>query len=110
MLFRSIPGIVFLEENAANYANRWLSTVLFDKKYFEEGTNEKLRLHLEKHNIESRPLWKPLHQQPVFADNKSYCNGTSDLLFATGLCLPSGSNLSVDVLQEVIAEIKSFLK
>jgi len=87
-----------------------LTTVLFNEKYFNADTNEALRLHLEKHNIESRALWKPLHQQPVFADNKAYNNGVSDLLFATGLCLPSGSNLTDDVLAHVIAEIKSFLK
>ena len=83
---------------------------MFNEHHFAAGKNEALRLHLEKHNIESRPLWKPLHQQPVFAENKAYVNGVSDLLFATGLCLPSGSNLTNDVLESVIVEIKSFLK
>jgi dTDP-4-amino-4,6-dideoxygalactose transaminase len=106
----TIEGITFLEEPEGFYSNRWLTTILFNEKQFAAGKNEALRLHLEKHNIESRPLWKPLHQQPVFAENKAYVNGVSDLLFATGLCLPSGSNLSDDVLASVIAEIKSFLK
>lgn len=106
----TIEGITFLEEPEGFYSNRWLTTILFNEKQFAAGKNESLRLHLEKHNIESRPLWKPLHQQPVFAENKAYINGVSDILFATGLCLPSGSNLSDDVLASVIAEIKSFLK
>ena len=106
----TIDGITFLSEPEGYYSNRWLTTILFNEQYFTTGKNELLRLHLEKHNIESRPLWKPLHQQPVFAENKTYNNGVSDMLFANGLCLPSGSNLTDDVLTRVIAEIKSFLK
>jgi dTDP-4-amino-4,6-dideoxygalactose transaminase len=64
---------------------------------------------LEKLNIESRPLWKPLHQQPVFKDCKSYCNGISDKLFANGLCLPSGSNMTNEKQHFVIEEIKKLL-
>jgi len=105
-----IEGLTFLSEPKGFYSNRWLTTILFDEQHFEAGKNELLRLHLEKHNMESRPLWKPLHQQPVFAENKAYINGVSDVLFATGLCLPSGSNLADDALAMVIAEIKSFLK
>ena len=106
----AIKGIEFLSEPEGYYSNRWLTTILFNEQYFTTGKNEALRLHLEKYNIESRPLWKPLHQQPVFAENKAYINGVSDLLFATGLCLPSGSNLTDDVLYSVIEEIKRFLK
>lgn len=57
-------------------------------------TREIIRLALEEENIESRPLWKPMHQQLIFADCKSYLNGVSDKLFGDGLCLPSGSNLT----------------
>ncbi len=106
----SIEGITFLSEPKGFYSNRWLTTILFNEHHFAAEENEALRLHLEKHNIESRPLWKPLHQQPVFAENKSYCNGVSDQLFATGLCLPSGSNLTDEVVTKVIDEIKSFVK
>jgi dTDP-4-amino-4,6-dideoxygalactose transaminase len=106
----SIEGISFLSEPEGCYSNRWLTTILFSGQQFKADKNEELRLHLEKHNIESRPLWKPLHQQPVFAENKAYVNGVSDELFASGLCLPSGSNLTDDVLSRVIEEIKSFLK
>ena len=104
-----IKGITFLAEPKDCFSNRWLTTVLFDKTIFGEAMHEKLRLHLESKNIESRPLWKPLHQQPVFDSCKSYCNGVSDELFANGLCLPSGSNLSDQDLNAVIHEIKLFL-
>jgi dTDP-4-amino-4,6-dideoxygalactose transaminase len=83
---------------------------VFDEKYFKLGTIETLRQNLETLNIETRPLWKPLHQQPVFADCKSYNNGISDRLFDTGLCLPSGSNLSESVIENVINEIKKHLE
>jgi dTDP-4-amino-4,6-dideoxygalactose transaminase len=105
-----IEGITFLSEPKGFYSNRWLTTILFNEHYFAADENEAIRLHLEKHNIESRPLWKPLHQQPVFAENKAYINGVSDILFATGLCLPSGSNLTDEVVTKVIEEIKSFVK
>ena len=105
-----IEGITFLSEPKGFYSNRWLTTILFNEHYFAADENEAIRLHLEKHNIESRPLWKPLHQQPVFAKNKAYINGVSDILFATGLCLPSGSNLTDEVVTKVIEEIKSFVK
>ena len=104
-----ISGVHFLEEQPGHFSNRWLTTVIFDEGRFAAGTNEKLRQQLEKHNIESRPLWKPLHQQPVFADNKSYVNGVSDKLFANGLCLPSGSNLTDEVISKVVVETKRFL-
>jgi dTDP-4-amino-4,6-dideoxygalactose transaminase len=107
--FESIQGIVFLEEPNQMFSNRWLTTILFDEAFFEEGYNEKVRQGLEKLNIESRPLWKPLHQQPVFKDCKSYSNGISDKLFANGLCLPSGSNMTNEKQQFVIEEIKKLL-
>ena len=104
-----VEGISFLEEPNGFFSNRWLTTIVFDEKYFKLGTIETLRQYLETLNIESRPLWKPLHQQPVFADCKSYNNGISDRLFDTGLCLPSGSNLSESVIENVINEIKKHL-
>jgi dTDP-4-amino-4,6-dideoxygalactose transaminase len=71
--------------------------------------NEQLRLELEKYNIETRALWKPLHQQPVFAGCDNYNSGVADELFSTGLCLPSGSNTSDVKLEKVVYEIKKFL-
>jgi dTDP-4-amino-4,6-dideoxygalactose transaminase len=105
----TIDGISFPPEPAGCFSNRWLTTAQFDKKIFGSGINEKIRLELEKKNIETRPLWKPLHQQPVFAECKSYCNGVSDELFASGLCLPSGSNIIRESLNIVVQEIKKCL-
>ncbi|MEO8414739.1 MAG: aminotransferase class I/II-fold pyridoxal phosphate-dependent enzyme [Ginsengibacter sp.] len=104
----NIEGIEFLAEPAGSVSNRWLTTVLFDKKP-GEGINEKIRLELEKQNIETRALWKPLHQQPVFENCEVYNNGVADELFAAGLCLPSGSNTSGVNLEKVVCEIKRFL-
>lgn len=73
------------------YSNRWLTTVLVADGALNR---EVIRLALEKENIESRPLWKPMHLQPVFADAPFYGDGTSEMLFDKGLCLPSGSNLT----------------
>ncbi len=105
----NIQGINFPLEPKGSFSNRWLTTILFDEKIFGGGMNEKIRVELEKKNIESRPLWKPLHQQPVFEDCKAYCNGISDQLFATGLCLPSGSNITRESLNNVVHEIKNYL-
>jgi dTDP-4-amino-4,6-dideoxygalactose transaminase len=104
-----MQGLGFLSEPTGSFSNRWLTTVLFDEKYWPIGTNEKIRLTLDANQIESRPLWKPLHQQPVFEKAKCYLNGISDRLFATGLCLPSGSNLSEADQKRVIAIIEKTL-
>jgi len=69
---------------------------------------EGLRLALEKQTIEAKPLWKPLHQQPVFKDCPSYLNGVSDELFKKGLCLPSGSNLTNEDLKRIVTTIKHY--
>ena len=63
---------------------------------------ETLRLALESHNIESRPLWKPMHLQPIFKDAPYYGTGVSEKLFASGLCLPSGSNMTRDEQNKVL--------
>lgn len=85
------------------YSNRWLTTILTDS--FD--TREKIRLTLEKENIEARPLWKPMHLQPIFLKYPSYTNGISEDLFNRGLCLPSGSNLKKEDLIRVVNSIKS---
>jgi len=95
-------GIEFLNEPEGFYSNRWLSCVLTPS--FE--MREKIRLELEKFNIESRPLWKPMHLQPVFEKFPSFSDGTSEDLFQRGLCLPSGSNLTFDDLDRIIDIIK----
>jgi dTDP-4-amino-4,6-dideoxygalactose transaminase len=69
--------------------------------------NEKIRLELLKNNIESRPLWKPMHLQPVFSTYKALTNGISEDLFNRGLCLPSGSNMSDNDLNRIVNIIKN---
>jgi dTDP-4-amino-4,6-dideoxygalactose transaminase len=72
-------------------------------------TREDLRLALDKKNIESRPLWKPMHLQPVFENYPFYGDGTSARLFENGLCLPSGSNLTITDLELVVSTILEVL-
>ncbi len=98
----SKKGIHFLEEPFWYFSNRWLTTILIDPA--EAGfTREDLRLALEKENIESRPLWKPMHMQPVFEQYPFYGDGTAEKLFQNGLCLPSGSNLESEDLFRIFA-------
>ncbi len=90
---KGVKGISFVDEPQGYFSNRWLSTILVDPAV-AGFSREDLRLALEKDNIESRPLWKPMHLQPVFSQYPYYGNGVCDELFANGLCLPSGSNMS----------------
>jgi dTDP-4-amino-4,6-dideoxygalactose transaminase len=100
----SINEISFLDETEGSYSNFWLTTILLSENSTID--REQLRLHLEKENIESRPLWKPMHLQPVFKECKSYVNGVSEDLFNRGLCLPSGTNMSIADLKRVVSKIK----
>ena len=99
-----IKEITFLEELEPSFSNYWLTTVLLDKNSTID--REQLRLHLEKDNIESRPLWKPMHLQPVFKDCKSYVNGISEDLFNRGLCLPSGTAMTTEDLKRIVKKVK----
>ena len=87
-------NIQFQEEPEGYCSNRWLTCILVEPTSNKGLTREEIRLTMDEENIETRPLWKPMHQQPVFASSKSYLNGVSDKLFENGLCLPSGSNLT----------------
>ena len=93
-IFNDVDGItVFKEPGEDFFSNFWLSCIIIDSKI--TGFNrESLRLHLEKSNIESRPLWKPMHLQPIFNDSPYYGENVAETLFENGLCLPSGSNLT----------------
>ena len=99
-----IKGITFLEESEGSFSNFWLTTILLAENSTID--REQLRLHLEKDNIESRPLWKPMHLQPIFLACSSYVNGVSEDLFKRGLCLPSGTNMSDEDLLRVVNKIK----
>ncbi|MBW1296527.1 DegT/DnrJ/EryC1/StrS family aminotransferase [Aquimarina litoralis] len=101
-----LSEVKFLEEPKGFYSNRWLTCI--ETTSYE--VREKLRLALAKENIESRPLWKPMHLQPVFADCDAYLNGISDDLFDRGLCLPSGSNLEEEDLFRIVSVIKNELR
>lgn len=106
-----IAGITFLAEPAGYFSNRWLTAILVDaSKTNGFKTREDIRLALEKENIESRPLWKPMHLQPVFAHAPFYGDGTSEKLFNDGLCLPSGSNLTLLDLERVVNGITRILQ
>ncbi len=102
--FQHVKEITFLSEPEGYFSNRWLTCILLDS----EATREGLRLALEQENIESRPLWKPMHQQPIFKSAPRYLNGVSDDLFERGLCLPSGSNLTYLELNRVVSGINTY--
>jgi dTDP-4-amino-4,6-dideoxygalactose transaminase len=107
---KDIRGISFLSEPSGFFSNRWLSTILVDPKKTGSITREHIRLELEKDNIESRPLWKPMHLQPIFKDCPYYGGEISETLFNNGLCLPSGSNLKQEELFNVSEKIQKLFK
>jgi len=94
-------NIQFQDEPKGFYSNRWLTCILVDPNTNKGLTREEIRLVMEAENIETRPLWKPMYQQPVFASSKKYVTGVSDLLFENGLCLPSGSNLTEEEFERI---------
>lgn len=97
-LFKDIKDVtVFKEPDANFFSNHWLSAIVLQS--FEQ--REALRLALEQENIESRPLWKPMHLQPVFQNYPYYGTKVSEALFEKGLCLPSGSNLTASDLERI---------
>lgn len=102
-------GISFLDEPDKSYfSNRWLTTILVDPIKAGE-TRENIRTALAKENIETRPLWKPMHLQPVFSNCPAYVNGTSEKLFTEGLCLPSGTNMTDDDRHRVLNALNNIL-
>ncbi|HAJ98626.1 MAG TPA: pyridoxal phosphate-dependent aminotransferase [Bacteroidales bacterium] len=108
-LLANLPGISLLPEPQGFFANRWLTTILVDPKKSGGITRETIRLALEAQNIESRPLWKPMHMQPVF-EGFPYFGGTvAEQLFENGLCLPSGSNLTDEEKERIAAVLKSVI-
>lgn len=101
-----IPGFKFVSEPEGFFSNRWLSTILINSE--EAGiTPTQLREALEKENIETRPLWKPMHLQPLFKGCEYYGSTVAEELFNNGLCLPSGSNLTDNDLNRVVSMIKT---
>ncbi|WP_435988093.1 DegT/DnrJ/EryC1/StrS family aminotransferase [Sulfitobacter sp. SH22] len=103
------PGISFMPEPEGQHSTRWLTALTIDPNEISR-TREDIRLMLLEHEIESRPLWKPMHMQPLYAGSDYHGNGVDESLFANGLCLPSGSDMSDEEQDEVIDRITTFLR
>jgi UDP-N-acetylbacillosamine transaminase len=99
-----INEILFMPEIKNSLGNRWLTTITLKKTPYE-----KIMDALEKENIESRPLWKPMHLQPLFKESRAVVNGVSEDLFKRGLCLPSGSDLRQEEVERVCSIITKTL-
>jgi dTDP-4-amino-4,6-dideoxygalactose transaminase len=100
-----LPGIEFMPERPNTQSSRWLTTITVDPARFG-ADREAIRLALEAENIESRPVWKPLHLQPLFAGAQMFGGAVSERLFRTGLCLPGGSSLEPEDQDRVIAVVR----
>lgn len=107
---KNCEAISFQPEMEGSHANRWLTCIQLDPGKSNGVTPEQLRLSLEDRNIESRPLWKPMHLQPVFKDCPYYGGKVSEELFERGLCLPSGSAMTVKELSEVARIVEGSLE
>ena len=108
-IFAGIKGItVFTAPNDDYFANYWLSSILVNAEETNGKTREDLRLFLDTFNIESRPLWKPMHLQPIFSKYPFYGSNVSETLFDNGLCLPSGSNLNDEDRERIKTAILGF--
>jgi dTDP-4-amino-4,6-dideoxygalactose transaminase len=104
--FADVPGVRFMPVASEGTWNGWLTVIVVDPKAFG-ATREQIRVALEKENIESRPVWKPMHLQPVFADCPMRGGAVSAAIFEDGLCLPSGSSLTVAELERVASLVLS---
>lgn len=105
-LLKETPGITFLENPNKDFeSNKWLTCIIVDPK-LAGFTREDLRLKMESENIETRPLWKPMHLQPVFEGCPFYGDGTSEKLFEMGLCLPSSPVLTRKDIERIVGIIK----
>lgn len=107
--FKDIDGVSVLCEPDSNYfSNHWLSAIVIDPSKTGGKTREDLRLALEQANIESRPLWKPMHLQPVFEKYPYYGKNVSEKLFDDGLCMPSGSNMTEEEKSRITIALNQF--
>jgi dTDP-4-amino-4,6-dideoxygalactose transaminase len=100
--FKDVPGVSFqTEPNIEYFSNFWLTAILIDPDLSGGVRKDEVRVFLDKENIESRPLWKPMHMQPVYKGAKFFGSGLCEKLFQQGLCLPSGSNLTEDEFSRI---------
>ncbi len=110
-LFDGVEGVRVHSEPSGNYySNHWLSCILIDPDQCNGMTREDLRLGLQTEDIESRPLWKPMHLQPLFKDAQNFKNGVSEHLFNVGLCLPSGSNLQESDRKRILKTVNNIFR
>ncbi|WP_394993424.1 aminotransferase class I/II-fold pyridoxal phosphate-dependent enzyme [Emticicia sp.] len=98
----NVEGISFQPQAIGNFSNRWLTAILLNSKKIKQSYDE-IRVSLEQKNIETRPLWKPMHLQPIFKDAPFYGSGLSEQYFNSGLCLPSSSSLTELELESVVS-------
>lgn len=109
--FKEIDGVdILTEPNNDYFSNHWLSAIVIDPEKTNGKTREDLRLALDNANIESRPLWKPMHLQPIFEEFPYYGNKVAETLFENGLCLPSGSNLNDGDRNRIKEVLTNFFK
>jgi dTDP-4-amino-4,6-dideoxygalactose transaminase len=109
--FESIKGITFQTEPSNDFfSNYWLTAILIDPLLSGGITREEVRLALDSQNIESRPLWKPMHIQPVYSGAKFFGTGVCQELFKNGLCLPSGSNLTMEEFDRIFSVLAEIFK
>jgi dTDP-4-amino-4,6-dideoxygalactose transaminase len=110
-LFENIEEVhVFSVPNDAYFSNCWLTAIVVEPNFDRRISREDLRLVLDKANIESRPLWKPMHLQPIFSSYPYYGETVAETLFENGLCLPSGSNLTKEDRTRIREQIIGFFK
>jgi len=109
--FKDIIGVTFqTETNSSYFSNYWLTAILIDPALTGGISREDVRLALEAENIESRPLWKPMHMKPVYEGTKFYGTGVCEKLFEQGLCLPSGSNLTEEEFERIFSAFAKIFK
>jgi dTDP-4-amino-4,6-dideoxygalactose transaminase len=101
--------VQFQEETSDLFSNRWLSCILVEPRANHGLTREQIRLALEKENIEARPLWKPMHLQPIFKKALYYGGTTAEHLFEVGLCLPSGSNMTETDFERIFSVFETLM-
>lgn len=110
-LFQDIEGVAIFEEPSDHYfSNHWLTAVVIDPKITGGVSRETLRKRLLDDNIESRPLWKPMHLQPIFKGQNYFGGEISEILFRDGLCLPSGSDMADNERERIAETISNVFK
>jgi dTDP-4-amino-4,6-dideoxygalactose transaminase len=109
--FNGVDGVTFqTEPNSDYFSNYWLTAILIDPALSGGISREDVRLALDDENIESRPLWKPMHMQPVYEGTKFFGSGVCEKLFEQGLCLPSGSNLTEAEFDRIFSALSDIFK